>query len=518
MKAISPVKLLITVYFLLNSAIVVAQECSNPLGVDIYSDCDGEYPNDKEKQRQCSFAVSCLKRKNAQEEKQDRKEKELKQERKEKEEKEKQDKKEITNKCESYLKDYDEAAKKVGEECGHLNVQNNAECRTKAAACKKDLNSFGHEQPDSESAVGATIDILNVYAQIEGGGNGGVSPFCIIENDEKSAKEEERINDKITKLREEVAKLKEDAAKQDDELNKKRTEVEEKMNDLEKDFNEKKSSRQTKNQEAASKLQQSIFESEKTRKTNIIKINELQTQANMTAYDHQRIVLDLSDVNIQTVCKSSRDKALQEMLSARGTVGSNGKKTYTPTESQQIQKDVKLVESQCLQANALKRREDIEKVVIKRRNLQAQISDLEDSNKLEAQSIEQRKKDVETAAKQAEADEQTAIKEKSKALETLNRSVSDFEQVVQKKKYSLGEQADAKEKLINKLILDKQGVKSRYAKISSVANSEAAAASKYISNCCTQSDTKMNDASCGRVMKSEPDVKVKGAREQKITK
>ena len=78
------------------------------------------------------------------------------------------------------------------------------------------------------------------------------------------------------------------------------------------------------------------------------------------------------------------------------------------------------------------------------------------------------------------------------------------------KKKSYEEKSRAKEDLISKLLLDRQNVKARFAKVSSVATESRDRASDYLVQCC--SDRKQLDANCSKVESANPDAEVKKAR------
>lgn len=415
--------------------------------------------------------------------------------------------------CKQALKEYDEAIKKTNEECNNLNVKDTQECRDKAGQCSKDLNSFqsSGEEDDSETTSGAFTKLIGLYGQMQGASaaaSGNGAGGCLIENDEKAAEKEERIDDKITRLREEIQDLKEKATEADKEFNDKKNEVENEMQEAQKAADKAKFEKQTKNQEEAGRMQKAIMASEKKRKDNLVKIADLQVELANFSFAHQKLNLALSDAKIAKDCREKATAMLTAKL--KGTVDPKtgkeiNKPRFTLQQSAQFKKDLKLEESNCLQEKILQKQETAKALMDSKRKMNVQITTLTESNADEAKAIENEIKQMEALKTIAAEEEKKDIENNLKRLNTLNQSVVDMEKHIADKKKSFDEKSKAKEDQINKLILDRQNVKSRFAKVSSVVSTSSNAASNFVNQCCKSSVKTENHTECGRVTDLEPE-------------
>lgn len=413
--------------------------------------------------------------------------------------------------CKSALKDYDDALKKTDEECNRMDVGSVTECRTKARQCAKGLDSFGSEEPESESATASIVRMIGVYGQMQRGATGGNASGCVLENDDKAAEKEEQIDDKITRVREEIQDLKEKATAVDKELSEKKQDVEKEMLDVEKDAEKAKFERQTKNQEDVGRMQKAIMASEKKRRDNILKIADLNVDIANFSFAHQKLNLALSDGRITKDC---RDKSIATMnAKVKGVIdpksGKEIRPKFTQQESLQFKKDLKMEEANCLQEKALQRQETTKALIDAKRKVKVQVDTLTTANVDEEKAIASEIKQMEALKTIAAEEEKVSIESKLKKLNSLNKSVTDMEKYVIDKKKSYDAKSKAKEDQINKLLMDRQNVKPKFAKISSIVDASGRLASVYINQCCSFADKTKNHSDCTRVTSSEPDAKTR---------
>lgn len=421
--------------------------------------------------------------------------------------------KESKEECKQTYKDYIEAQKNTAKECLLVGEKSNEECRIKADKCANDLNSFGSPKEDSDNAADSIVKILGVYEQMQGVASGNpntgnsVSGYCAMEKDEKAKEAEQTIDDKITRLREEIQDLKEKSTEADNKFNEKKQEVEKEMLDIEKEADKAKFEKQTKTQEDAARMQKAVMASEKKRKDNLVKIADLQVELANFSFAHQKINLALSDARITKECRDKAKATLEAKV--KGTIdpktGRQVKPTFTQQESIQFKKDLKFEESNCLQERALQKQETIKGLIDSKRKVQVQIDNLKTSNDDEAKAIENEMKQMEALKAIAVEEEQKAIESKFKALGALNQSVVDMEKYTADKKKTYEEKTKAIEDQINKLLLDRQNVKAKFAEVSAKATESRDRASDFLMKCCASSDPKANDANCGKVKTSNPD-------------
>lgn len=426
---------------------------------------------------------------------------------------EKESQKDKNASCKQVLKEYDDAMKKTDEECDRMDVSSIRECREKARQCSKGLDSFSEEEPEGESDTSAIVRMIGIYGQRQGAaaGNSGLAG-CVIENDDSAKKEEERIDDKITRLREEIQDLKEKATAADKELNEKKQDVEKEMLDVEKDAAAAAFAKQTKNQEDAGRMQKAIVASEKKRRDNLLKIADLNIDIANFSFAHQKLNLALSDARITKEC---RDKSIAKMNAKVKSVldpktGKESRPKFTLAQSLQFKKDLKMEEGNCLQEKALQRAETTKALVDQKRKVKVQIDVLTASNVDEEKAIASEIKQMEELKKIAAEEEKNAIEAKIKKLNSLNKSVSDMEKYIADKKKSYDEKSKAKEDQITKLLLDRQNVKPKFAKVTSTVSVSARAASVYLNQCCAYGNgSPKNHSECTRVTRVEPEGKTR---------
>lgn len=423
----------------------------------------------------------------------------------------KDEKKELKSECKQALKEYDDAMKKTDEECGRLNTESNQACRDKAKSCAKGLDSFGSSEPDSETAAGSIVKLIGIYGQMQGveSGTNPAANGCVIENDDKAQAEEEKIDDKVTRLREEIQDLKDKSTEADNKFNEKKQDVEKEMHDIEVEADKAKFEKQTQAQKEAGQMQKAIMASEKKRKDNLVTIADLQVDLANFSFAHQKINLTLSDASITKECRDRATATLEAKM--KGTVdpktGKEVKPKFTLQQSAQFKKDLKFAESNCLQEKALVKQETIKSLIDSKRKVQVKIDNLKASNDDEAKAIENEMKQMEALKNIAAEEEKKAIDAKFKKLAALNQSVLDMEKHTADKKKTYDEKAKAKEDQISKLLLDRQKVRSKFAKVSGVVSESGRAASRYVNQCCSSKTASENHSDCSRVLSAEPESK-----------
>lgn len=407
--------------------------------------------------------------------------------------------------CKTALEKYDNAMKETDAECERLGGGTSAECRRKARECSAGLNG-GIDSEDGDSAVASLTNLINVYGKMQNGGAPNVAEGCVTDDVDAAKREEERIDDKITRLREETQDIKEKAVAVDKELAEKKQDVEKEMLDVEKDAEKDKFQKLTKNQEDAGRMQKAIMNSEKKRRDNILRIADKNVEIANFTFAHQKLNLALSDSRITKEC---RDKSVAAMnLKLKGTIdpksGKEIRPKFTARESLQFKKDLKSEESNCIQERALQRVETTKALVDQKRKVKVEIDTLTASNVDEEKAIASEIKQMEALKTIAADEEAKAIEAKTKKLNSLNKSVTDMEKYVTDKKKNYDEKTKAKNDLIDKLQLDRQNVKPKFKKVISTVETSGRSASAYLNQCCNFSDSKENHSDCSRVLTDEP--------------
>lgn len=421
---------------------------------------------------------------------------------------EKESKKDRDAKCDTKAKEYDEAVKKAEEECGKLGSEDVKDCKEKAASCHTATDTSGDSAVSSDSAADAIIRILGMGGQVAGGGNAPEVAGCALEDDTVE-KEKERIEDKVTKLKEEIADLKTKATEADKDLDEKRQKVEEDIIEVEKEFEKAKTERQTKNQEAAGRIQTAILNAEKKRRDNAAKIATLQTKIANFSFGNMEINLAFADSKIQLECRNKaialRDAKTKPTVDPK--TGKSVQPKFTLKESQAFKQQLKIEESNCLQQKALEKQKVIKGLMDNKRELQAQVKALEDSSADEIKAIENEKKQAEALKKISDEEEIKQQEAKFKKLDALNKSVVDMEKHVADKKRSFGEKAQAKEQQIQELLMKRAKVKPRFTKVTSSVKSSVRSAESFIGSCCPGGVS--DHARCSSIKSDNPDVKSK---------
>lgn len=495
MRAVSLIKLLTLASFFVLGVGAEAQSCDNPLSINLRTNCETQFKDDAAKIKTCSSSLNCLQTKKEEDDKakQDKKDEEA-------------EKEKFTIKCDAALSKYDTAMKDTDSECERLGGGSSIECRRKAKECAAGL-SGGLDSSDGDSAVQSITNLINVYGKMQNGGATNVAEGCVTDDVDAAKREEERIDDKITRLREETQDIKEKAVATDKELAEKKQDVEKEMLDVEKDAEKEKFQKLTKNQEDAGRMQKAIMNSEKKRRDNILRIADLNVEIANFTFAHQKLNLALSDSRITKEC---RDKSVAAMnLKVKGTIdpksGKEIRPKFTQRESMQFKKDLRQEESNCIQERALQRLETTKALVDQKRKVKVQIDSLSASNVDEEKAIATEIKQMDALKAIAADEEAKAIEAKTKKLNSLNKTVTDMEKYVADKKKSYDEKTKAKNDLIDKLQLDRQNVKPKFKKVISTVESSGRAASTYLNMCCNFKDKNDNHTDCTRVSTDEPE-------------
>lgn len=423
--------------------------------------------------------------------------------------------KEKNSECKQALKDYDDAMKKTDEECGHLNTSSNQECRNKAKRCAKDLDSFRseeseNEESENESAVSSVIKMIGEFGQTEKGSVAQANS-CLIENDEKAAEKEERIDDKITKIREEILGLAGKATEVDKDLSEKQQEVEKERLKVEEDASETKHQNEIKKIEDIGRMQKNIMASEQKRRTNLIQIANLQNQIAKVSFEQQILNLSFSDALTAEHCENEDKKVLEVKAQLTGAIDpKSGKKIkLSAVLARALNKRLKLLRSTCYAIRVEQKKGEIINFTEKKRAIKQGIETLTTSNADEEKAIANEIKQMEDLKAKADEKEKAAIDAKFKKLDSLNKSVTDMKEYIEKKKKEFEATREVKEAQINKLFLDRQNVKARFTKVSSTVSTSGRAASVYVNQCCSSADKNKNHNECSRVLTDEPESKTR---------
>jgi hypothetical protein len=413
----------------------------------------------------------------------------------------------LIGQCKELRNKYDEAAKKASEECARMGEENYASCMQKARDCSKGLSSFGSEEQDGDSVASSLVNLIGVYGQMQGSSNNGADPSCVIENDEKEADKEARDDEKITSLRADIENLKEDAVKEDERLDEKRQKVEEEMQQVEKDFDKVSTDNKTKNQTDAGNMQKKILDAEKKKKANLVKIMNIQTQIANLAFGHQEVNLSFADNLVTRECRAASSAVKEAALKV--------KQKFSNVESAKLVQDMKTAETVCLQKKAIEKQKVIKGLVDMKRQYQSEVDTLNSSNADETKSIEADQKQIEALKTIMTESEAKELEQKNKKLTSLNKSVTDLETSIANKKKSLEAKQKAKQDQIDKILMDRQKVKSKFTKVYSSAVTTTSSARQFVSECCAtdykpkssdRTTVKGNEDACTR-MRSENSIK-----------
>lgn len=384
--------------------------------------------------------------------------------------------------CKTLLDKYDEEAKKVSEECARVGQDSYAKCVSKAKSCSQGLDAFA-ESPDSgeDSTASALVNLIGVYGQMKGaqaGANGQSVAGCVIENSDTEADKEERIDDKITRLREEITKLRtEDVAEEDQKLNEKRQEVETEMLEARQAQEKAQTEAKTKNQQDAARLAEKIVKVNAQKRQDLDNIAALNEEVSEAQVQIQKVVLSMPDKLVKAQCRGARDRYVKELPPER-------KKFATRGAQAAFEEEVKAVEQTCLLAQAADKQEKINQINKAKKATQRKIANLKAKIADDAVTVQNSAKEIENLKAIATEQEKKDLDNLTTKLNNLNKTVIDLEAAVERKKKGFEEKAKAKEDQINKLLMDRQNVKSKFAKVYSAASSGGSSARKFVSQCC----------------------------------
>lgn len=422
----------------------------------------------------------------------------------------KSDLRDMEVKCRDMLNKYDEAAKKTKEECARMGEDNAAKCVAKSKSCANGLNAFAEPGSDGEDSIGnALVNLIGVYSQMQGatGANGQSVAGCVIENNDSERDREERMDEKITQLRQDISKLRnEDPAEEDQKLNEKRQEVEEKMLDARKEVEKAQTDAKTKNQEDAGRLAEKILKTNAEKRNRLNNIASLNDRVADKALEVQQTVLMMADALVQKQCKDSTREYRDKKLADKAKTG----KKFSKAEDSAFSAELQELEGTCLKAQAMEKQKKINAINNEKRAIQREIANLQAKNSDDATSMANDQKQIEALKTIASEQEKKDLENLTTKLTNLNKSVTDMETTVAARKKAFEEKAKAKEDQINKILQDRQNVKSKFAKVYSTASSNSSSASTFVGQCCksdytgsgadkTRSTVKGFDEACSRI-------------------
>lgn len=376
--------------------------------------------------------------------------------------------------CRSLLNSYDETMEDAIEQCSRMNVGSIRECQSQAARCSGRGDVFNTEGGFSNLMTG--IMQINMGATQSADG-------CYISDDDRAARERERIDDRISRLRDQISDDKEDANKADEDLNKKRREVEEDMAEVEEDFNKKQIERQTKSQEDAAALQKQILEAEKRRRNNANQIAEKTVQMANVAFDQQQAALEFAQSRVDAAC-NQRLEAMKEQQTMTTVNGQRKKKKLTAAQANQVKRMLEAERESCYREVALGQQRKNKEILDKKNKLQREIDELEASSADELKAIDNQRQSLEQMKTILDQEEAKELEVKMKKLDSLNKSVTDMEQSVQRRKQIIAERILSREQDIQRLVEQRNNVQQRFAQVSSDVSRGSTAARNFVGQCC----------------------------------
>ncbi|AGH94415.1 hypothetical protein [Pseudobdellovibrio exovorus] len=386
--------------------------------------------------------------------------------------------------CRSLRNAYDTAVNKTIEACSYLNVGSVQQCQQKAAACASGSTNVTNTFQNENSIGNLMVSVMQMRMAASGNQAADASSCLSLEDDEKAAREKDRIDEKISRLRREITEDKEKAGKADNDLNKKRREVEEKMAKLEEEANKAKVQRQTRTQEQANNLQKKILDAEKKRRQNSNTIAEKQIQIADLSFGHQEINLQFDPSRVQTACDERINKLKTEKMTTTDKNGNKTTRTLTNAQAAQMKKYLQEEQSNCIKEKALEQQAKVKGLVNAKRKLEMEIDELNASNADEAKAIESETKNLQALQGIADGEEAKELEIKLSKLNSLNLSVTDMEQYVVSQKETIDERIKNRENEINELTLQKNNVRARYSRVSSTVEGSAIAARNFVGQCC----------------------------------
>ena len=383
--------------------------------------------------------------------------------------------KEINGTCDSKFDAYQSKLETTNEECGKANGGNLVSCTAAANACGL-----------AASSVDDGAGLSGLLGQLMGGGSGGGSSggTCTLQDDtledRKSA-----IDDQIQRLEDDKVDSVTKQAELDDDLNKKKTEVNEKVSDLEAEFRKADTEKKTQSQQEAADLQKKILASNKTIRDNLAKVADKNVEIANLSFGIQQIMIESSNLAVNKTCTDKYNAGFNAAYAI--VTGPDGKKTkpkYTMKENSKIKADLRLIQSQCLQAEGLKRDAQLKGIADKRRLLLVEVDTYMKSNEDEQKSIGLDRKALDDKEKLLAEDQKKALDEKNKKLDDLSKSVADFADVVARKKKALDAKIANRDKQIATLVTKKANLKPKFSGVASSIQNSRSSAKAYLRACC----------------------------------
>lgn len=405
-----------------------------------------------------------------------------------------QEQQELRTQCTGLRDRYDQARTKAREECARAGQPAGPSCESWANQCsgRQNTDEFGED----DGLGGLLSGVVDTFS----GSTAGTPEACytaLLQNDNDARKEKERLDDKIARLREQIQANNDKKAEQDDKLNQKRAEVEEKMLKAEEEVDKKKFERQTKNQQEAVRVGRLVIAAEKKKRENLNKINEKTNEMSNLSYAKQEIEIKFAQSEVVTMCRE-RTQAYADskiyVVDSKGVPvtdknGTKRKKKFSSSDARTLRQDVVAKEALCLRQEALKKSAQLKGINDTKRKLQAEIDNLQSENLDEDKTIQLEQNNLEQLKAIAVAEEAKDIENLQKKLASLNKTVTDFEQIVLQKKRNLDERNAAIERQIAEVGQQMLNVSNRYQPINVANETSQEAAQRFVNQCCADSNS-----------------------------
>ena len=378
--------------------------------------------------------------------------------------------------CDSKFAEYQTSLKATNAACAKAKGGSLSTCRDKAAACGMDASDV-----ESGSDLSGMIGMLMSGSNPKNSSGGACALYDPTFEERKG-----QIDDQIQRLKDEQVDAVTKQSELDDELNNKKNEVNEKVSDLEAEFRKADTEKKTQSQQEAADLQKKILASDKVIRDNLIKVADKNVEIANLSFGIQQIMIESSNLAVNKNCTDKYNAAFN---AAFGLVtGADGKKTkpkYTMRENSKIRADLRLIQTQCLQIEGVKRDAQLKGIADKRRSLTVEIDTYMKSNEDEQKSIALDRKALEDKEKLLTDDQKKALEEKNTKLDNLNKSVVDFAAVVDKKKKALDAKIEARNVQIKTLSDRKNNLQPIFDDVQSTISDSRDAGAAYKAACCT---------------------------------
>lgn len=411
-----------------------------------------------------------------------------------------QEQQELRTQCNGLRDRYDQARTKSREECARAG-QSLETCASWAGQCS------GRGSQTDEFGGDSIGDLLSGVADtFSSGGNAGTPEACyqmLLQNDNDARKEKERLDDRIARLQEQIQSNNDKKAEQDDKLNQKRAEVEQKMLDAELEVDKKKFERPTKNQQEAVRVGRLVIAAEKKKRENLNKIHEKTNEMSNLSYPKQEIEIKFAQSEITTMCRE-RTQAYADskiyVVDSKGVPvtdksGAKRKKKFSSSEARTLRQDVVAKEALCLRQEALKKSAQLKGISDTKRKLQAEIDNLQSEIVDEDKTIKLEQDNLEQLKAIATAEEAKDIENLQKKLNSLNKTVTDFEQIVVQKKRNLDQRNADIENQIREITAQRLNVANRYQPINTAIETSRDLGQRFAGQCCNTDSVSEADKS-----------------------